>query len=424
MITLIHTDPQWCHSLGLTNGEVTCRSPRGGGVYSSHLGTRCEMSCDRGYRLIGRSSIQCLSTRRWSATAFCRKMRCRVLPLIHHGRYACTHGFEVDSRCDFTCNSGYRIESEHSRTCQRGGSWSGVQPECVDTEPPKIKCPPSRLKVAEPGKLTVRVSWDPPVATDTADKFLQVILVGQEPDTEFSEGVTVIRYKVYDQARNRAACKFLIRVEVRTCPPLAPPLHGYLTCSSDRNIYGSSCDYKCDGGYELMGVSSRVCQFSRNWEGDPAQCVSMKIKYDVKTASALLDQFYGKRNLLILSAPNITDADYQLQNIMIQKADCGLDLRHVTLIELLGSGEQEIGRIKESHLSSEVIEGLRQVFRISRTYFSMLLLDNRGVDRERFITPLASDQLFSYIDSFLLDEEERERLELHKDFCDEPDEYL
>lgn len=66
----------------------------------------------------------------------------------------------------------------------------------------------------------------------------------------------------------------------------------------------------------------------------------------------------------------------------------------------------------------------RQVFRISRTYFSMLLLDNRGVDRERFITPLASDQLFSYIDSFLLDEEERERLEHHKDFCDEPDEYL
>lgn len=54
----------------------------------------------------------------------------------------------------------------------------------------------------------------------------------------------------------------------------------------------------------------------------------------------------------------------------------------------------------------------------------MLLLDNRGVDRERFITPLASDQLFSYIDSFLLDEEERERLEHHKDFCDEPDEYL
>lgn len=52
----------------------------------------------------------------------------------------------------------------------------------------------------------------------------------------------------------------------------------------------------------------------------PCVCVSvaMEIKYDVKTVAALLDQFYNKRRLLILSAPNITDPDYQLQNIMIQ----------------------------------------------------------------------------------------------------------
>lgn len=42
-----------------------------------------------------------------------------------------------------------------------------------DTDPPKIKCPPSRLKAAEPGKLTAMVTWDPPVATDTADKSLK-----------------------------------------------------------------------------------------------------------------------------------------------------------------------------------------------------------------------------------------------------------
>ena len=40
-----------------------------------------------------------------------------------------------------------------------------------------------------------------------------VILVGQEPGTEFKEGANIIRYKVYDLARNRAACKFIVRVE-------------------------------------------------------------------------------------------------------------------------------------------------------------------------------------------------------------------
>ncbi|XP_041653349.1 sushi repeat-containing protein SRPX2 [Cheilinus undulatus] len=415
---LDYKDPHWCHSPSLTNGEVTCHSPRGR-AYKSTLGTRCGMSCDRGYRLLGRSSIQCLANRRWSGTAFCRKMRCHVLNLIPYGRYTCTYGFMVDSRCEFTCNPGYRIEGEHSRTCQHGGTWSGVQPVCSDTEPPKIKCPASRLKVAQPGKLTAEVSWDPPAAKDTADKSLEVILVGPEPGTEFNEGVHIIRYKVYDQARNRAACKFIIRVEVRRCTVLPPPMHGYLSCTSDGNNYGATCEYHCDGGYELRGIASRVCQFNRDWDGSPAECVPMEIKSDVKTVSALLNQFYEKRRLLILSAPNITDPDYQLQNLMIQKADCGLDLRHITIIELLGTPPRETGRIKESVLNSEVIEGLRQAFRISRSYFSIVLLDKLGLDRERFIAPLASEELFSYIDSFLLDEEERERLELHRDFCED-----
>lgn len=127
-------------------------------------------------------------------------------------------------------------------------------------------------------------------------------------------------------------------------------MHGYLTCSSDGNNYGATCEYHCNGGYERQGVASRVCQFNRNWDGDPAQCVressskcnnarelaahidckavwtqdcdfvfaAMEIKSDVKTVSALLNQFFEKKRLLILSAPNISDTDYQLQNIMIQ----------------------------------------------------------------------------------------------------------
>lgn len=41
----------------------------------------------------------------------------------------------------------------------------------------------------------------------------RVILVGQEPGTEFNEGPNIVRYKVYDQAGNRAACKFIVRIE-------------------------------------------------------------------------------------------------------------------------------------------------------------------------------------------------------------------
>lgn len=117
----------------------------------------------------------------------------------------------------------------------------------------------------------------------------------------------------------------------------------------------------------------------------PRVSAAMEIKADVKTASALLDQFYEKRRLLIISAPNVTDPDYQMQNIMTQvhhpsikeavshkvtftllshdsvsqKSECGLDLRHVTVIELLGSPPRETGRIKEKQLSAEAMDELR-----------------------------------------------------------------
>lgn len=47
---------------------------------------------------------------------------------------------------------------------------------CIsDMDPPRIKCPASRLKAAEPGKLTAVVHWDPPVVSDTADKWLEYV---------------------------------------------------------------------------------------------------------------------------------------------------------------------------------------------------------------------------------------------------------
>ncbi|KAM6953152.1 sushi repeat-containing protein SRPX2 [Aplochiton taeniatus] len=409
-------NPQWCHYLSLANGEVTCFSPRGRN-YRSTLGTRCQMTCDRGYRLLGKTSLQCMPNRRWSGTAYCRQIRCHVLPLIFQGTYSCTRGFVVDSRCDYSCYHGYQIEGGNSRICLDGGSWSGTEPTCADHDPPKIKCPLSRLKVAEPGKLTARVSWDPPVATDTADKSPDVILVGQGPNTTFNEGINIVRYKVYDQAKNRGTCKFIVRVEVKRCPALQTSLHGSLTCSSDGNNYGAECKYHCDGGYERRGSAHRVCQLNGSWSDDPAECVAMLFKTDVKTSSALLDQFYEKRRLLIVSTPSLEDSDYKFQNLMIQKSACGLDLRQVTVIELIGSPSGERGLISGKQLDGEVIEGLRRALRISKSYFNMVLLDEHGSDRERFITTVTSDELFSYIDDYVLNEEERDRLELHRDVC-------
>lgn len=43
----------------------------------------------------------------------------------------------------------------------------------ADMEPPKIRCPDSRQRIAEPGKLTATVYWDPPRVKDSADGIIK-----------------------------------------------------------------------------------------------------------------------------------------------------------------------------------------------------------------------------------------------------------
>ncbi|KAJ7310521.1 hypothetical protein JRQ81_007443 [Phrynocephalus forsythii] len=401
--------PQWCHLLNIYHGEAICYSPRGGS-YRSSLGTRCELSCDRGYRLIGPRSVQCLLSRRWSGMPYCRQIRCHTLPAVHHGSYQCSDGVRVDSHCDYTCRPGYSLEGDRSRVCMEDGRWSGGEPICVDLDPPKLQCPESRVRLAEPGKLTATVYWDPPRAKDSADGVIKrVTLRGPEPGSEFSEGEHIIRYTVYDQAYNRASCKFSVRVHVSRCPVLKGPEHGYVTCDSAGNNYGATCEYHCDGGYERQGAPLRVCQSSRQWSGSqppnlfPPSCnpclSAMQINIEVNSAAGLLDQFYEKRRLLVISAPDPSDRYYKMQNAMLQQATCGLDLRHITVIELVGQAPHEF-------------------LHMSRLRFNVVLLDKGGVDRERYIQPVTPDELFSFIDTYLLSGQEQLQREQNRDVCE------
>ncbi|KAJ6663299.1 hypothetical protein lerEdw1_010435 [Lerista edwardsae] len=420
--------PRWCHLLNLHHGDAACYSPRGGS-YRSSLGTRCELSCDRGYRLIGRRSIQCLLSRRWSGIAYCRQIRCHTLPAVHHGSYQCSAGAKLDSHCDYTCQPGYHLEGERIRVCLEDGHWSGSEPICVDIEPPKLQCPDSRERLAEPGKLTAIVYWDPPRAKDSADGIIRhVMLRGPEPGSEFSEGEHIIRYIVYDQAHNRATCKFFVRVQVSRCPVLKPPEHGYLSCNSAGNNYGATCEYHCEGGYERQGAPLRVCQSSRQWSGSQPTCTPMKINVDVNTAAGLLDQFYEKRRLLIISAPDPSDRYYKMQHSMLQvsspstirapQATCGLDLRHITIVELVGLPPHEVGRIRELQLSDNIIEGLRQSLHITRSRFNMVLVDKDGGDRDRYIQPATPEELFYFVDTYLLSSQEQLQREQNGDTCE------
>ncbi|XP_069469058.1 sushi repeat-containing protein SRPX2 isoform X2 [Ambystoma mexicanum] len=410
--------PQWCYNLNIQDGEAVCYSPRGGN-YRSTLGTRCHLSCDHGFRLFGQTSVQCLPSRRWSGNAYCRSIRCRTLPAIPNGSYQCSSSVFLDSRCDYTCLPGYHMEGDRNRVCMENGRWSGNEPVCVDIEPPKMQCPVSREKVAEPDKLTATVYWSPPLVKDSADGVIKrLMLRGPEPGSELKEGEHVIRYIAHDRAQNKASCKFTVRVQVKRCPILKPPLHGFVTCGSAGNNYGAMCEYHCDGGYNRQGPPTRVCQFSQVWSESEPICLPMQIIVDLNSAAAFMDQFYEKRRLLIVSAPESTNRYYKMQNSILQQATCGLDMRHVTVIELVGQPPTEVGRIREQQLSAQIIEELRQIMKLSRTYFSVVLINKFGVDCERYVEPVTADEIFTYIDTYLLSHKEIAQQAARPDTCE------
>uniref|UniRef100_A0A8C6U0W9 Sushi-repeat containing protein X-linked n=1 Tax=Neogobius melanostomus TaxID=47308 RepID=A0A8C6U0W9_9GOBI len=365
----------WCAPIKVKHGDVRCRTPRG----EHHK---------NGYEVMS-PEVVCMANKRWSANYACSEIRCPKQNMPANGGYKCSGGSYFNSRCEFFCAPGFTLKGQRITTCQYTKMWSSGAPTCVDIEPPKIKCPTIKDKWAEPRKLTARVSWDTPEGMDTADGILtDVELKGRPPKSEFPEGLHKMSYTVFDRAGNKGTCRFTVRVRVRRCSPLFPPDNGYMKCDSDKDNYGASCEFKCTGGFDLTGSVARVCQYGLTWSGSDTICTPMNINVGVRSAAALLDQFYEKRRLLIISMTNL------------QPAQCGLDLRHVTVIEIVGTYPAQIGRIRHRLLTPGLALQLRLLLRIPQRSFQMVLMDKEGMDKQRYPFPVTAAELFTTIDTF------------------------
>ncbi|XP_036600444.1 sushi repeat-containing protein SRPX [Trichosurus vulpecula] len=399
-------DTPWCSPIKVKYGDVYCRAPHGG-YYKNVLGTRCDVRCRKGYELHGSSQLTCQLNKRWSDKVLCKQKRCPTLSMPANGGFKCIDGAYFNSRCEYYCTPGYTLKGERTVVCMDNKSWSGRPAMCVDVEPPRIQCPSMKERIAEPNKLTVRVFWETPEGRDTADGILtDVILKGLPPGSDFPEGHHKIQYTVYDRAGNKGTCKFHVKVRVQRCNKLHSPENGYIKCSSDGNNYGATCEFSCIGGYELQGSPARVCQSNLAWSGTDPTCKAMKINVGVRTAAALLDQFYEKRRLLIVSTPTARNLLYRAQLSMLQQSQCGLDLRHITVIELVGTYPTLIGRIGMRIMPPALTLQLRLLLRIPLNTFSILLVDKHGMDKERYMSIVTPVSLFNLIDTFPLRKEE------------------
>ncbi|XP_006895409.1 PREDICTED: coiled-coil domain-containing protein 80 [Elephantulus edwardii] len=131
-----------------------------------------------------------------------------------------------------------------------------------------------------------------------------------------------------------------------------------------------------------------------------------------------LSRFRWRRRLLVISAPNDEDWAYSHQLSALSGQACNFGLRHITILKLLGTGE-EVGGVLElfpingssvvdrEDVPAHLVKDIRNYFQVSPEYFSMLLVGKDGNVKSWYPSPVWSMVIvYDLIDSMQLRRQE------------------
>ncbi|XP_063067303.1 coiled-coil domain-containing protein 80 [Engraulis encrasicolus] len=133
-------------------------------------------------------------------------------------------------------------------------------------------------------------------------------------------------------------------------------------------------------------------------------------------------RFMSKRRLLIISAPSEDDYSFQQQLQALRGQECHMGIRHFALLKLFGSGRTASGNVElfplngksqteKEPLSQDVVNGLRDQLKLSKDYFSMVVVGKDSDVKAWFPSPMWSlANVYDLVDSMELRQQE-ERLQ-------------
>ncbi|XP_077972123.1 P-selectin-like [Styela clava] len=254
------------------NGKVECTN-------ENFEHSVCTFTCDKGYDLddTAKNSFdtKCVddgdgdNLGEWTEKPkTCTKIKCQpVLKKPINGTIKCTDKNNLDSVCTFKCNPGYDLvgTTQTLVTSKCGndfdgnsvGEWSlKTPPKCE-----KIICNPPHVD-PENGKVTCTdFNFLGSVCTFRCNAFYDVD--GTTKDFHISECVkdkSASGTAVGKWNPGPATCS------PKKCRPVRKPVDGKFKCTSD-NFVESTCTFRCDPGFELIGSWSITCR-DQKLDGD------------------------------------------------------------------------------------------------------------------------------------------------------------
>ncbi|KAM9820156.1 coiled-coil domain-containing protein 80 [Neosynchiropus ocellatus] len=127
-----------------------------------------------------------------------------------------------------------------------------------------------------------------------------------------------------------------------------------------------------------------------------------------------LTRFMSKRRLLLVSSPSEDDYSFQQQLLALRGQECHLGIRHFAMLKLTGTGDKASGSVEQfplngrsqsevEPLSRDAVNNLREQLKISKEYFSMLVVGKDGDVKAWFPSPMWSlDNIYDLVDSMEL----------------------
>ena len=250
-------------------GAASCGQlspPKFGSIKCSdddRFGSLCELSCDKGYELVGSSERVCQSNHVWSGvTSLCNLVQCDVMIPPRDGLIDCSNGHLFDSVCNFECKTGYNLEGKKKSKCLNTKQWSNAAPTCSIQMCTELKAPlHSSIRCTDNNRYESQCTIFCKLGHELTSYNEVTCSANGEWMVPAGEGFAT--YPVDEFKPD--SCKKI------QCPKLDSLENGKSSCT-DENSYDSLCRFTCDPGYDLIGSRARRCQFSGQWSGVGVSC--------------------------------------------------------------------------------------------------------------------------------------------------------
>uniref|UniRef100_A0AAR2JXJ0 CUB and Sushi multiple domains 3a n=1 Tax=Pygocentrus nattereri TaxID=42514 RepID=A0AAR2JXJ0_PYGNA len=245
--------------------SITPDSPLHGSISSQtggHLNSLVRWACDRGYRLIGKSTAVCKKTPYgyydWDAPVpACQAVSCGVPKAPVNGGVLAVD-YSVGTRVTYFCNDGYRLSSKEltSAVCQPDGTWSNHNkiPRCS-----VVVCPSIGSFSLEHGR------WR--IVNGSHYEYRTKIIFTCDPGY-YRLGPAHIQCMAngaWSWRNERPHC------QMGHCGLPEQIVNGQVI--GENFGYRDTVVYQCAPGFRLIGSSVRICQQDHNWSGQLPICV-------------------------------------------------------------------------------------------------------------------------------------------------------